>query len=400
MNWTETNSFLRGIMNTMEELHDPVRIASFDLDDTIIHRPTSRKGSQKWKLLDGNISKKIAKLIENGFIIIFFTNQSSMGTSKTFDKNSWRKAMNDLTKILFSEIGQENYYFAIYVAKKYDLYRKPNIGMWQQMKLDLKDEFDVDNGIRISKKSFFCGDAAGRVRPGQFKKKMHPTSNKGDHSDTDRKFALNIGINFLTPEEFYLKNAPVIQYTLSGVDPKQLIKTVIDSSYVFEPRKKEMIIMVGLPGAGKTEFVKKYILPEKYVHINRDTCKSKTKCLDLTKKALEKKKSVVIDNTNPDVLSRMEYTLLAQEYGYHHIRAIIMNTEVSIAKHLNNVRHVYSNGTIPKINNITYNIFKKKYVKPHKSEHFDEIEIVDFVFEPEYLDDPLWKKIFLKWSEF
>ena len=118
---------------------------------------------------------------------------------------------------------------------------------------------------------------------------MHPTSNKGDHSDTDRKFALNIGINFLTPEEFYLKNAPVIQYTLSGVDPKQLIKTVIDSSYVFEPRKKEMIIMVGLPGAGKTEFVKKYILPEKYVHINRDTCKSKTKCLDLTKKALEKK---------------------------------------------------------------------------------------------------------------
>ena len=86
-----------------------------------------------------------------------------------------------------------------------------------------------------------------------------------------------------------MKNAPKIEYTFSGVDPRELIKSVTDSYYVFEPRKKEMIIMVGPPGAGKTEFVKKYIVPDKYVHINRDTCKTKAKCIELTKKALEKK---------------------------------------------------------------------------------------------------------------
>ncbi len=71
-----------------------------------------------------------------------------------------------------------------------------------------------------------------------------------------------------------------------------------------------------------------------------------------------------------------------------------MNTDDSIAKHLNNVRHVHSNGTIPKINNIAYSIFKKNYIKPHKSEYFDEIETVDFAFDPENLNDPIWKKYF------
>ncbi len=59
---------------------------------------------------------------------------------------------------------------------------------------------------------------------------------------------------------------------------------------IFRTQKKRNDVMIGPPGSGKTEFVKKYILPKKYVHINRDTSKTKAKCLDLTKKALEKKK--------------------------------------------------------------------------------------------------------------
>lgn len=398
MDWSETNSYVKGIINTLDELYDPIRVASFDLDDTLIHRPKKRSGNQKWQLIDSSISEKMADLVEKEFIIIIFTNQGGMGMNKNFDKLNWRKAVNELVINFTSKIKDNKFYFAIYAAKNYDMYRKPNIGMWEQMKKDLKDEFGLEK-IRISKNSFFCGDAAGRSTPGYLKKKLYPSSKNGDFSDTDYKFALNIGIKFITPETFFGRSSPKLPNKLSGIDPREIIKSVSDFEYNFVPRKKEMIIMVGPPGSGKTEFVKKYILPHEYVHINQDTCRTQTKCLRETIKSLEEKKSIVIDNTNPDVPSRMKYTTLAMEYGYKHIRAIIINTDLALAKHLNNTRHIYSEGIIPKISEIVYAIYRKNFSKPQKSENFDKIETIDFIFDIDKLDDPLWKKIFMRWSE-
>ncbi|AYV85279.1 MAG: hypothetical protein Satyrvirus9_5 [Satyrvirus sp.] len=405
MNWSETNSYLKGIINNLDSLTDPIRIASFDLDDTIIHRPKKNISGEKWKLLDISIIDKISNLAENKYLIIIFSNQSGMGTGKNFDKVKWRKAMDDLSKILVSKISSNKYYFAVYVSKDYDLYRKPNIGLWQLLKSDLKEEFNYDPKIklRISDKSFFVGDAAGRKSASIFKKKLYPSSSKGDFSDTDRKFAINIGITFLTPEEYFMEDAPKMDFELTGFNPKKFISDLkknpkIDS-YQFKPRKKELIMLVGFPGTGKTEFYNKYMKPYGYVHINQDICKTKNKCMEMAEKALEKGELVVVDNTNPDVLTRMAYTTLAKKNGYKHIRAIIIGTGLEIAKHLNNVRHVYSGGIIPKINDITYNIFKKNFVKPQETEHFDKIETIDFNFDMDGLKDPVWKKIFMRLTE-
>ncbi|AAV50735.1 putative bifunctional polynucleotide phosphatase/kinase [Acanthamoeba castellanii mimivirus] len=402
MDWIESDSYLKGIINNKPKLHDPVRVASFDLDDTLIVRS---KKTQKWKLVDSSIKQKIAELIENKYIIIVFTNQGGMSLNKKFDKPLWRKAMDDLVKILTSETDND-FYFAIYVAKKYDIYRKPNIGLWNLMKQDIKDEFNLDS-VQISTKSFFCGDAAGRIYPSMFKKKLYPTSKGGDFSDTDRKFALNIGIKFLTPEEFYLdsKNSENLKtnYKLSGVNPTEIIDEIENTklvNYKFKPRKKEMIVMIGQPGSGKSFFVKNYILPNGYVHINQDKCKTKAKCLSETENALSKGKSVVIDNTNPDVISRMTYTNLAKENNYDHVRAIIMETPDELAKHLNNVRHIYSSGTVPKVTDIAYNIYRKNFVLPQYEENFDKIETVTFYFDKSMLDDPKWKRSFMKFSEY
>jgi bifunctional polynucleotide phosphatase/kinase len=71
---------------------------------------------------------------------------------------------------------------------KYDIYRKPNVGMYQVVK-----QLYEEKGLAVDlENSLFVGDAAGRLGGGKGKVK--------DHSDTDYKFALNVGVKFVTPE--------------------------------------------------------------------------------------------------------------------------------------------------------------------------------------------------------
>jgi hypothetical protein len=68
-----------------------------------------------------------------------------------------------------------------------DIYRKPNIGMFDVVQAVYRARgYEVD-----LEESVFVGDAAGRM-PYKGKAK--------DHGDTDFKFALNVGLRFLTPE--------------------------------------------------------------------------------------------------------------------------------------------------------------------------------------------------------
>jgi bifunctional polynucleotide phosphatase/kinase len=77
-----------------------------------------------------------------------------------------------------------------FAALRSDQFRKPAVGGWEYIKNQLF------SGCKINiAESFYCGDAAGRPKTATRPK---------DFSDTDIKFAHNIGLSFKTPEEFFL----------------------------------------------------------------------------------------------------------------------------------------------------------------------------------------------------
>jgi len=91
--------------------------------------------------------------------------------------------------------------FRIFAAAADDEYRKPMLGMLHALK-DIYTSENVEMGkiyhhlgfpvglmpnntLEDMTESYFVGDAAGRP---------------GDHSGTDRKWAMNVGLKFYTPE--------------------------------------------------------------------------------------------------------------------------------------------------------------------------------------------------------
>ncbi|KAJ5072582.1 bifunctional polynucleotide phosphatase/kinase [Anaeramoeba ignava] len=154
------------------------KIASFDLDHTLV-KPKSGgifpKDSFDWEILYNVIYQKLQLFYSKGFKIVIFTNQSEIRRKGTFEmvKNRIEHFASTL-----------NHPIQVFVSLEKDKFRKPSIKMWNYLENEENEEIRID-----LKKSFFVGDAAGR---------------KKDFSNSDLKFAENIGIEFYTPEQFFL----------------------------------------------------------------------------------------------------------------------------------------------------------------------------------------------------
>eukprot|EP00397_Hematodinium_sp_SG-2012_P036814 GEMP01039795.1.p1 GENE.GEMP01039795.1~~GEMP01039795.1.p1 ORF type:complete len:390 (+),score=94.85 GEMP01039795.1:78-1247(+) len=322
-------------------------VFAFDMDSTLISTKSGSKfpkDADDWTLWHPTVTEVLhKKLAEDGSKkrVVIFTNQGGILKGKT-------KLTDITTKIegLVAELKLTSAAAFIIAADNFN--RKPATGSWTMF-------CEKFNGgiVPDLTKSVYVGDAAGRPQVGKRKK---------DFSDGDLKFALNIGLPFMTPEQFFFND--------SGAD--------VPKSFAFDPRTLgtnptpmpigpitdlEVMIMVGAPGSGKSTLAKTVF--ESYEIINRDTLKTKEKCLAAAEKALQNKRNIVIDNQNKQVSDRAPYIALAKKYGAK-VRALIVDVPKDYCFHANAYRSFIT--PTDKVPSMIIHSFYKNLQKPTDKE--------------------------------
>lgn len=155
------------------------KVALFDMDDTLIVNKLGRRVSD-WEWFNPTVPIKLRALKAEGYRIVIASNQLgvSLGVVNLKDLQTKIQEMS-------ADAGVE---MSALLSTKKDKFRKPEVGMW----------FFVVNTLNTkaieASNCFFVGDLAGRP--------AGPNRPK-DQSDDDKKFALNCGLKFYTPEEMF-----------------------------------------------------------------------------------------------------------------------------------------------------------------------------------------------------
>ena len=179
------------------------------------------KDVNDWIYLRNNVKDVIKSQYAKGYMIVIVTNQSK----------EWKiEKINDVMKDI-------NIPCVALIATSKDYYKHS---------LNIYHEYFGDKVSKINKeKSFICGDASGR---------------QNDHSDSDLEFAKKLNIKFILHEEFF-----PLQNTTFDVDKVE---------------QKEIIVMVGFPGSGKSTIANKFT---DHINIESDTYKTSAKMLKIAK---------------------------------------------------------------------------------------------------------------------
>ena len=313
----------------------PVKIAAFDFDDTLITTKSGLKFARSeddWKWWHATVPSRLKQLDAEGYAIVVISNQAavSLRADAKAPKDGMRSSYNLKGKItaVFKALDLS---MSIYAATGHDIYRKPRTGMWEQI---LKDYGLSDAGDVNHEESMFVGDAAGRAGD-------KSAGIKKDHSSSDRDLAANVGIQFRTPEEFFLNEDP--ESFSRAFDPKGYLDFELtsqtDSSPVEFSKKSDLdlVLFCGSPGAGKSTFYWQHLQPLGYERVNQDILKSRDKCMKVAMHFIEDSKSVVVDNTNADIETRAAWLALGRKVKVP-VRLVHFTASAKLCEHNDTVR--------------------------------------------------------------
>ncbi|KAK1908399.1 hypothetical protein P3342_009248 [Pyrenophora teres f. teres] len=369
------------------------RIAAFDFDSTLITSASGRtfsRDASDWKWWDSSVPGRLKELHNDGFLIAIISNQGGISLKpdpKTVKSD--QKRLADFKTKVTAVLTQLDLPISIYAATSRDQYRKPRMGMWQE----LLEDYDVEHADTVDlENSVFVGDAGGR--------EAVAGSPAKDHSCSDRDFAANVGISFHTPEEYFRHEEPrpfVRAFEPTAYIGERAEQTI--SAIFTKPATPEIVLFCGCPGAGKSSFYWKHLQPLGYARVNQDTLKTREKCVKAATAFLQEDTSAVIDNTNADPDTRAVWITLAHKLNVP-IRCVLFTAPPKLCEHNDAFRALNigpesnreSRTILP---HIAFSGFASRYREPKSVEGFVDIITADFELEGSAEYRKLWSKYWI-----
>jgi len=142
-----------------------------------------------------------------------------------------------------------------------------------------------------------------------------------------------------------------------------------------EPARPELAVLVGLPGAGKTSFVRARLAG--HAHVSKDLMGSardrNARQLALVTRALGDARSVVVDNTNLRVTDRAPLIAAARAAG---ARAVGYLFDATAKECLARNRGREGKARVP---DVAIHVSRARLEPPTRAEGFDELFVVHAV---------------------
>ena len=259
-------------------------IACFDFDGTLVVPKGSSpfpKDANDWKFYIHNTKAFFAKfeaLLAFNPIFVIRSDQTKPWKETMIDNVIAEIQKNLSAPIMFHKI----------ISWDKTKTHKPDASLFQTF----CKNYQATHNVKIDlSSSFHVGDAAGR---------------KTDWSTVDKQFAHNAGLQFFTPEQFFLDSNEQCNKEESKLTPA--------TTPVNTTTEPQIVIMCGLPAAGKSTYCKTQ-LPN-YVYISGDVLKTAAKLKKAVKEEIKKgNTSIVVDACNGKIEQRQEYVAIAKEHN-------------------------------------------------------------------------------------
>lgn len=287
------------------------KIALFDVDGTIVVSKSGRRWAANDKdwIFVSDVPEVFKRYHESGWVVALVSNQSEWKLSDTP-----RAKFQSILDALTVANGWAPWCF-VATAKpkeKDTVYRKPARGLYDILLASL---------CITPTEVYMCGDACGPDDP-------NPSYR---WSDSDYRFAENIGAEFRHPSDVFHRDRP----------------------FILPPPKQEIVILVGNPGSGKTSRACYFNMAGYYTHLEQDVIGTKAAVLKAAKKAVAEKKSIIVDATHGSHVNREPYINLAKEH----------NIPYRILWHIRDGRAFNALRKTP-VPEVAYAVYTKHFVEP------------------------------------